>query len=519
MAALDNIPFLGGYMQMDAVNRGREGQQLDQVSKLAAIKDALENGPVNAEILKAQLEEHKAKIAKAAQERAMMQQVLGSEGGGANITPEKLDQIGQMLAVGGHPGAATVMSIADKRRAAAADAQAMGTLRSQGVPIVRGVAPDEASAVAAINAGGGQPMSIGIGSPPPEGAATVQQGGLFAPYFNHPNPGIAQRAQFLQAALDKSPDKGSDRWMQLASQLSAQAAQFGQQQGMAQFRVDNPPPKGPEPLQSVLGPDGKTPVLVPRSQASGMTPYSPSIAGAGSFTPETLEFTAKQYLKGDRQAIQGFARNATARIALQNAIVEEAAKQGMSPEATAAKMAEFAGTIAGSRTVGQRAANISLAATEAQQMLDIVQETSDKFSRTDFVPWNQALKAYESGTGSPEISAFGASVNALVNVYARAINPTGQPTVADKEHARDVINTVQSPAQVKAVLGIIRRELDIAKKAPETVKEATRAGIVGDGAKKPADLESAVKAAGYLYQPAMYDYRINADGTVQRKKK
>jgi hypothetical protein len=193
-------------------------------------------------------------------------------------------------------------------------------------------------------------------------------------------------------------------------------------------------------------------------------------------SPQTLEFTAKQYLSGDRQAAVGFARNTTTRVALQNAIVDEATKQGMTPQQVAAKIAEYAGITAGSRTVGQRAANISLAATEADEMIKIVKETSDKFERTDFIPWNKALTAFESGTGSPEISAFGAAVNALVNVYARAINPTGVPTVSDKEHARAVINTVQSPQQVDAVLGIIHRELDIAKRAPSAV----RSSIIGD---------------------------------------
>jgi len=223
--------------------------------------------------------------------------------------------------------------------------------------------------------------------------------------------------------------------------------------------------------------------LSPKDKAKWLQgQLKPGIAGAGTFTPQALEFTAKQYLAGDRQAAQGFARSATARVALQNAIVDEAAKQGLTPAQTASKMAEFAGIMAGSRTVGQRSANISLAANEAQQMIGIVKETSDKFQRTNFVPWNEALKAYESGTGSPEIAEFGASVNALVNVYARAINPTGQPTVSDKEHARAVINTVQSPAQVNAVLGIIGRELDIARKAPKDVREALRSEITGEGA-------------------------------------
>lgn len=231
-----------------------------------------------------------------------------------------------------------------------------------------------------------------------------------------------------------------------------------------------------DPLVIVQGADGK-PTYVPKSEAIGQTPGKASDAGSGSFTPETLSFTARQYLKGDRQAAQGFARNATARIALQNAIVEEAGKQSMSPEQLAAQMADFAGTVAGSRTVGQRGANISLSATEAQEMIGIVRETSGKFDRTNFVPWNKVLRAYETNTGSPEIAAFGASLNALVNVYARAIAPSGTPTVSDKEHAREILNSVQSPQQVDAVLGIINRELEIAKKAPGTVRAATRAGI------------------------------------------
>lgn len=213
---------------------------------------------------------------------------------------------------------------------------------------------------------------------------------------------------------------------------------------------------------------------------NGKPAMPPSIAGGGTLTPEALNFVAKQYLTGDRQAVQGFARSATARVALQNAIVEEATKMGMSPQQVASKMAEFAGTVAGSRTVGQRAANISLAATEAQEMISIVKDTSEKVSRTEFVPWNKALNAYESNTGTPEIAAFGASINALVNVYARAINPTGVPTVSDKEHARAVINTAQSPAQVDAVLGIINRELEIAKKAPQTVREGISGSITGN---------------------------------------
>ncbi len=143
--------------------------------------------------------------------------------------------------------------------------------------------------------------------------------------------------------------------------------------------------------------------------------------------------------------------------------------------------------MAGSRTVGQRAANISLAATEAQEMIAIVKETSDAFERTNFVPWNIALKAYESDTGTPEVTNLGASINALVNTYARAIAPTGVPTVSDKEHAREILSSVKSPDQVDGVLNIINRELEIAKKAPRTVQQATTERVRGRESRTRAD--------------------------------
>ena len=300
---------------------------------------------------------------------------------------------------------------------------------------------------------------------------------------------------------------------------------------LRRVEAGQPTPTAPVPTAAVLKPEQpqapQTPQMPPEIAAAPpkvqrqwlLQATKPSIAGAGTFTPETLNFVARQYLSGDRQAVQGFARSATARIQLQNAIVEEAQRQKMSPEQTAAKIADFAGTLAGARTVGTRAANISLAATEAQEMIQVVKETSDEFKRTSFVPWNMALKAYESNTGTPEVAKFGASLNALVNVYARAINPTGQPTISDKEHAREIINSVQSPQQVDAVLGIINRELEIAKKAPQTVSAARTASITGNQPNVTPDvMEKSVRARGWEYQPDKYEYRV-FNGQVQRRPK
>lgn len=359
-----------------------------------------------------------------------------------------------------------------------------GTPGQEGpVPAPDSVALNDAEAIRRLQAAGNTPMRVDV-----------------------PNP---SRVQAL--AVQAEPDRAIPEILRQQRPAPEMTPYQQQRIALETRRLDQAPPRT-EPLVPVRGPDG-TPVYQPRSAAIGQPVGSTSIAGSGSFSPETLKFTAQQYLAGDRQAAQGFARSATARIALQEAIREEAVAQGMSPKDVAAKMADYAGTVAGSRTVGQRAANISLAATEAQEMLGIVKETSDKFSRTKFVPWNIALKAYESGTGEPEIAEFGAAVNALVNTYARAINPTGVPTVSDKEHARAVLNTVQSPAQVNAVLGIINRELEIAKKAPATVREATRQGITGGAPAAPApSSQRQIKRTGTYQGKKVVEY---SDGTVE----
>lgn len=280
----------------------------------------------------------------------------------------------------------------------------------------------------------------------------------------------------------------------VAPETGAAPAFPGYQGYIPPQNVDTELRRAPSPVQQPTAPQapqqaGAIPNMPPQIAAlpaKGQRAWllqqtKPSIAGAGTLDPKTLEFTAKQYLAGDRQAVAGFARNATSRVALQNAIVDEAAKQGISPEETAARIADFAGTTAASRSVGQRAAAISLAATEAKEMMQIVRTTSEDFARTNFVPWNMALRAYTSQTGRPEIKAFGAAINALVNVYARAINPTGVPTVSDKEHARAIIESVNSPAQVEAVLKVMGQELDIAIKAPQHVQQSIRGRIPNIG--------------------------------------
>jgi hypothetical protein len=188
----------------------------------------------------------------------------------------------------------------------------------------------------------------------------------------------------------------------------------------------------------------------------------------------TLAFMADQYLSGDKSVLTNLGRGAQGAkniIALRSKIATRAEEMGLTPQAVATVMGEFEGFKAGSRTLGNRTANIGMAINEAYSMADLVTEASKGVPRTEIRGVNDALNAWRSQTGDPRIVRFGSALNSFINAYARAISPTGQPTVSDKEHARDMLNTGFTKGQVDAVIDQLKSEMQAARKAPGQTRE------------------------------------------------
>jgi hypothetical protein len=147
------------------------------------------------------------------------------------------------------------------------------------------------------------------------------------------------------------------------------------------------------------------------------------------------------------------------------------------------------GATAAERSLATQTAKMSTAANEANKMVDVVRTLSDKVDRTEFPTINAITNAVSKGTGGKEIVQLNASINALVNSYARAISPTGQPTVSDKNHAREVINSAYSTGQISAILDVMQQEMSIAREAAGTAStelKASREKARGRGEEKPA---------------------------------
>lgn len=235
-------------------------------------------------------------------------------------------------------------------------------------------------------------------------------------------------------------------------------------------------------------------------------------------TPETKRFMAEQYWAGDTSVLTNLGRGAQGAAdvkALREEIQKVGKEMGKTPKDLAAAMAEFQGMKAGERTLGTRTANVEMAVTEAQNMADIVLDTSKKFARTDFMPVNKALKSWQDNTGSAETRQFGAAVNSFINAYARAISPSGTPTVHDKEHAREMLSTADSDAQVQAVMKTLKQEMEAARKSPGQVKSSMREGFSGRGEESVREFKSEAEAQAAGLKPGTRVKINGVSGTWQ----
>jgi hypothetical protein len=213
----------------------------------------------------------------------------------------------------------------------------------------------------------------------------------------------------------------------------------------------------------------------------------------------TTKAMASQYLAGDKSVMQNLGRGAQGAaniVKLRTEIYNQANDQGLNGKDIVNNFNEQAGNLAGQRSIGTRAANISLAANEANNMIPIALEASAKVPRGEWMPWNKMVQAYQTGTSSPELARFVAATNSLVNSYVRAVSPSGVPTDSMREHAYSMLNSAQSPKAYEAVTSIMQDEMKAAMAAPAQVRKELRHEEA-----PPETPKGAPKAGNYIWMP------------------
>ncbi len=221
-------------------------------------------------------------------------------------------------------------------------------------------------------------------------------------------------------------------------------------------------------------------------------PGGPKDINSSGLDADTLSQMADQYLAGDKSVIQGLGRSGQGinNVAkLRGVIAQHAKAQGLSGRDIAAQMADFTGVVAAERATGTRTAQVELASTEAQKLIPLALQASANLSRTGWLPFARAQQAIRNGTNDPNLRRFVAANTALVNTYARAVSPTGAPTVDAQNHARQLLDTAYDHPSYAATVNQMQAEIAAARAAPRDVRANLRASV-GGGVGRPAPAHS-----------------------------
>lgn len=189
---------------------------------------------------------------------------------------------------------------------------------------------------------------------------------------------------------------------------------------------------------------------------------------------DTVDAIAQRVAQGDTRAVVGLGRNPAAIVQIQKRAAEIFKEQGLDHEAGAkailANIADQAGRMTAERTQAGIAAKLAVYGRNVDNAIGVAEQASKEANRTDFTPVNKAINAFKTQSGDPKIVALGQSLNTLTNEYARAIG-SGHGTVHDKEQAEQQLNQARSHDQLVAIMGIMRKEVQMTRKSMPEARE------------------------------------------------
>ena len=191
----------------------------------------------------------------------------------------------------------------------------------------------------------------------------------------------------------------------------------------------------------------------------------------------TIDLLARQVINGNDRAFSGTPRGKEGnaiRAAIMNRVGTIAKAENIPAERLNTAISEYKAFQSGQRKTGERAALVDLAATEFQAVAPVLLDASEKVDRTKYSDVNKIILSYLERTGDPNVVQFGGALNTVVNVYARAVSPTGQVTVSDKDHAREILQKAWSKGQIAAAVEMLNREVEAALKSPKKALQHQR---------------------------------------------
>lgn len=121
---------------------------------------------------------------------------------------------------------------------------------------------------------------------------------------------------------------------------------------------------------------------------------------------------------------------------------------------------EGAAETAEARLTATRGAQMDLIMRTAKPAIQQAANASAAVPRTTFVPLNELFQMTEASIGDPALRTFKIANQQLAEAWAKAMNPSGQMTVAYFQTAKELLMTADSPEAYRAVLIQLNQYLD-----------------------------------------------------------
>lgn len=223
-------------------------------------------------------------------------------------------------------------------------------------------------------------------------------------------------------------------------------------------------------------------------------------SGVAMMDDATLDYLADQVRNGAPLPALGMGKQAAAARTeiLTRAAQRDAAAGRDGTDAVIARQ-DYAGHLAGSRTLGNREASVGTAVNELVNIVPTTKALIGTVARSGLYPVDMILNAAQHGTNDPQLAKLAVSINDAVNAHARAINPQGQVTDAGRAQGYALLNQVQSPEAMGGALDQMMIGAERALAAPGQTRgnlHNSQRGTLGGGAPAAAPGGWTVKKVG-----------------------
>lgn len=538
MAGLDAVPFLGGFLTMDATNRAREGQQMQQLGQFQTLQGAMEDraakraalereaafrAGIRPDMSQDELLQHGIRSG-ALSAKDTVTTLQGAENKRLQVDANKsiaLDRLNQQVTAERHRyevALKNATTLEEKNRIMADANQALNRYRmvqSQiqagnlnyntgqtvdlspltapfqppaGNPpagMVQGQAPNEAAAVAAINAGGGRPMSIEIAQAPsqPTEFPTLPYPATPAPAAAAPAPVPAPSVQPADAAnLD-----ARDLQARAAVPVAAPAAPVAPTQGVPGVRNPMPPDiaSAPRKVQDAWK------LAQAKSGAADVS---------GDLTPEAIRDLAIQSLY-DPKVLVGFNRDTRTRKLIQNEATRQATQAGATSNDIASGRAGFKADSASLSKLTQSYDAVTAFEKTAIRNGERLLQLADKVDTTGVPVLEKWIRAGRQATGDPDVAMLNAQMQVYRTEAARILtnpNLTGQLTDSARHEVEGFLSGGASAQQIRSVVSLLKNDFENRKGTLEEQIRAIRNRMRGRqvGADSERDTGTPAPAAG-----------------------